>query len=267
MNPRRVFGATLLFMTSSWIAMASDNSRLSAFGPGEQIRYKVSYLGLTAGSAQISVGSQMQYEGREVWPIVAFAQSESLAALYPIKDKFITYWHPDSQRSVGNELFADENRKKRRQRIQIAGTTATVTKQHHGEQEQVDTFEVHPEATDVAAVAFALRNRDFKPGSIVELPVFTGVRSFNLRAEYQGIESISTPMGNTEAIVVKVETQFSGKLAAKRAIRIFFSNDESKIPLKIEADLALGSVVAELTEFKPGRRLALAEPKRSGNDS
>lgn len=240
-------------------ARNSMASELSAFGPGEQTTYRITYLGLKAGSAQITVGTQTTYEGHDVWPIVALAQSESIAALYPIKDKFITYWAHSLQRSVGSELLVDENRKRRRQRIQVSGTTATVTKQKAGEPEETLTFEVDPQATDMAAVTFALRNLPLQVGESIDLPIFTGARSFTLRAHAEGRETLSTSKGPQDALKIRLQTQFTGKLAAKRDVLAWLSADDLRLPLKIEADLALGSIVVELVDYKPGRRVAMLQ--------
>ena len=42
----------------------------SAFGPGEQLTYRVQYLGMHAGTAQVTVGAETFQWGREVLPIV-----------------------------------------------------------------------------------------------------------------------------------------------------------------------------------------------------
>src|SRR5215211_3473066 len=107
---------------------------ISAFGPGEQSTYRVRYLGLEAGTAQITVGAQTTQWGTQVLPIVTLARSSSALSFYPIRDRFVTYWDPVSDRSVGSDLHADENRSRRRQRIQLdhqAGK-ATVVKQKEG---------------------------------------------------------------------------------------------------------------------------------------
>src|SRR5687767_9431679 len=90
-----------------------------AFAPGEQATYRVQYLGITAGSATITVGSEVKQWGSPVWPIVALAQSDTMLAVYPVKDKFVTYWDAQRQVTLGSDLFADENKKRRRMRIKV----------------------------------------------------------------------------------------------------------------------------------------------------
>lgn len=257
LNALRLTG--LVALLSGAPVWAADDDRLgSAFGPGEQCTYAVEFLGIRAGSAQITVGSEMNHWGKTVWPIVALAKSESLAALYPIRDKFITYWDHANQRTIGSDLYAEENRRRRRQQIRLDATAgvAQVMKQREGSQAVEETHEVGAEVQDVAAAAFALRNQDLRVGETYEIPVFTGARSFDLRATVEGKETVKTRIGKQEVFKVRIATQFSGKLATKRDLYVYLTTDRRHVPVKLEADFAVGSVVGELVDYKPGRQLS-----------
>ncbi|MHB8875589.1 MAG: DUF3108 domain-containing protein [Myxococcaceae bacterium] len=243
----------MVLMTASRARAQNGTRRGEAFGPGEQSTYNVVYLGLSAGTAQVTVGTEMKQWGKEVWPIVATVKSESLVDFYPIRDRFVTYWDDRQQRTLGSDLFADENHKKRRQRIRLDGPEAQVTRQKEGAEAQETSHEVPQQTMDMAAVAFALRNKPLKVGDEYALPVFTGVKLFDLEAKVEGVEKLQTVLGSREVVRVRVTTQFSGKLAAKRDMIAYFTNDSRHVPVKIEADFLLGTVVGELTRYEPGR--------------
>jgi hypothetical protein len=234
-------------------AQTEGPRRGKAFGPGEQSKYRVSYLGLTAGSAQITVGAELTQWGREVWPIVCTAKSESVIDLYPIKDKFVSYWDDRAQVPIGSDFFVDENKKRRRQRIRYEGTTATVTNKKEGDEEEETTVDVAEFSMDMAAVTFRVRNEALAVGAEYELPVFTGRKSFTLRAIVEDIETLSTPLGDKEVFRVRVVTDFSGKLAAKSDLRAFFTTDARHVPVRVEAEFLFGTVAGDLVAYEPGR--------------
>jgi hypothetical protein len=242
------------------VAGAASAEKMSAFGPGEQSTYSVSYLGVTAGTAQITVGATTRQWGKDVWPIVAKAQSENLVDVYPIRDKFVTYFEPGQQKTLGSDFYADENRKKRRQRIKLDqdAHVAEVTVRKEGSEESVKTEEIAADTLDIASVAFVLRNKELAEGKEYELPVYTGQKSFNLKATVEGKSVLETKLGKQEAWKVRVYTEFSGKLAAKRDIYAYFSADERHVPLKIEAEFLLGTIVAEISDYQPGKQVALS---------
>lgn len=242
-----------------FVSFAARAGGLSAFGPGEQSTYTVEYLGVTAGSAQITVGAETTQWGKKVLPIVALARSEGMVDYYPIRDKFVTYWDHKAEQCVGSDLFADENRQKRRQRIRFdhQSAQATIVKQKDGGDEQTSTVEVESGAVDIAAAAFALRNKDLAVGRSYELPVFTGRKQFMLKATVESTERISTALGPREVFKIRVQTGFSGKLESKRDLFAYMTADDQKIPIRIEAEFALGTIKAELSDYKSGGRYAL----------
>lgn len=243
--------------------------RESAFGPGEQSTYKVSYLGVTAGTAEITVGTETTQFGHRVLPIVTNARTQSLVDLYPIRDKFVTYWDHTQERAIGSDFFSDENKVKRRQRVKVdhANGKATVMKQKEGGDEQVATHDVAPGIHDIASATFALRNKPLKVGEVYELPVFTGRKTFTLRATVEGTQTLSTPLGKREVYKVRVQTGFGGKLESKRDMFAYMTTDDAHLPVRIDAEFVLGTITAELSDYKSGRRYAMADevPQSEGS--
>jgi hypothetical protein len=241
----------------SSVAMAQETGK--AFGPGEQAIYRVQYLGVTAGTAQVTVGAPMKQWGAEVVPIVSVAKSDpSIGGVWPIKDKFVTYWHAESQRSLGSDFFSDQNNKRRRQRIQMKDSrTAHVIRQKEGEKPVEATHELPEGAMDLAGATFALRNRGIADGQEYSYPVFTGRKSFMLRAKVDGRQMLKTVLGEREVFRVKLQTDFSDRLQTKRDIVAYFTTDSSHVPVRVEAEFVLGSIVADLSEYKQGRMLAM----------
>jgi len=242
---------------------SAQETMVYAFGPGEQTTYKVHYLGITAGSAQITVGAEMNQQGKTVWPIVTLAKTDSIAAVYPVKDKFITYWDFQQQVTVGNDLFADENRNRRRQRITLDHATqrAKVIRQKEGSPESSAEHDIEPNALDVAAAMFALRNKDIKVGGVYKFPVFTGDRMFTLEGTCEGRQPLKTALGVQDVFKLRIRAQFGGKLEAKRDMNLYVTTDPKHLPVRVDADLALGAISAEITDYKPGREIVLRPTK------
>jgi hypothetical protein len=251
----------LLGLLLSGAALAQGEVR-TAFGPGEQTRYRVHYLGVTAGTAQVTVGAPMKQWGKDVWPIVAVAKSEAVAGVWPIKQKFVSYWESGRQRVLGSDLHADENHKRRRVRVKLSedGRSAQVVKQNEGETPREHQHELAEGTLDVAGATFALRNRALEVGQEYAYPVFTGSKSFQMTAKVEAREKLQTPLGTREVFRVRVHTEFSGKLQSKRDMVAWFTTDASHVLVRLEADLALGNLVAELMEYQPGGTLAQRGP-------
>jgi hypothetical protein len=235
-------------------ALASDAPPIrSAFGPGEQATYEVSYLGVPAGTAVITVGLKMQQYGQDVWPIVCTAQTE--LAIFPVKDRYVSYWDFAAGRNVGSEFFADENRKRRREKSRYDAQLKKIfaTKQKEGSAPVEVTYDVPEGVVDLAAAAMQVRNQPLSVGQELKVPIFTGLVTYQMTAKVEGKEKLSTRLGEKDTFRVTFTAEWSGMLKAKRALTLWFLDDPSHLPVRFEAELMLGSVVAELSSFYPGR--------------
>ncbi|KFA90188.1 DUF3108 domain-containing protein [Archangium violaceum] len=257
MQSKGMFTGMLLSLLLSGAALAQGGPR-SAFGPGEQARYRIQYLGMTAGSAQVTVGAPMKQWGKDVWPIVSLARSEAIAGVWPVKDKYVSYWDFGAQRVLGSDMHEDQNNKRRRVRVKLAedGKSAQVVKQKEGETPRESIHELAEGTLDVAGATFALRNRALEVGQEYAYPVFTGSRTFQMKAKVEARETLDTVLGKQDVFRMRVYTEFSGKLASKRDMVAWFTADARRLPVRIEAELALGSIVAELTEYQQGKIMA-----------
>ncbi|MFN0061273.1 MAG: DUF3108 domain-containing protein [Myxococcaceae bacterium] len=225
----------------------------SPFSPGEQSIYRIRYLGLGAGTAQITVGAPIQQWGSRVWPLVTVAKSDPIITFFPIRDRFISYWHPEQNHTLGSELLADENHVRRRLRIQLEGGRARVLKQKEGEAPSESEIDVPLGALDTTSVIFALRKASLSDGGEFRLPVFTGRTSFELIARVIGKETRDTVLGPRQVFVLTVKTEFGGQLKSRREMTAYITADAARIPVLLEADFLLGKIAAELTSYLPGQ--------------
>jgi hypothetical protein len=247
--------------TSAPAAMVDGRPR-SAFGPGEQTVYAVSYLGVPTGQAVITVGLNLEKFGAQTWPIICTAETTDVGAVYPVKDRYVTFWDPVQRRSVGSEMYADEGRVRHRERVRLDHDSgkAFATKQWEGKPAKDQEYEVTRETIDMAAASMKLRNLPLTVGSEYEIPVFTGSTAFTLRARLTGKEKISTRLGEREALKMRVEVVFGGGLKTNRALQVWVADDKSHLPLRVDADFLIGTMRAEVASYAPGMDFGGADP-------
>ncbi len=243
-------------------AWAEDTAKvISVFGPGEQTTYAVSYLGVTAGRAELTVGWKMEQFGREVWPLVCVGETTSVGAVYPVKDRFITYWDPVERRSLGADFFVQENKFRAKERYQydFEAGQAIVTRASPGWPTTEKRVDILQGTVDLAAAGFSLRNYELEAGQVHELPIFTGAKLYKMKATVVGREQLSTALGDVEVFRVTVNGDFSGKLATQGLMTLYYTTDERRLPVRAEAKLLLGQVRIDVVKYEPGRRYTGAE--------
>jgi len=249
------------------LAAAADAGSGAVFGPGEQITYQVKWLGLPAGSGQVTVGAESP-DHPGTWPIVTMGRSD--VALYPIKQKIVVWWDPATSRSRQLDLWAEEGKHRFKKRIEFQPESSHVryTYQEEGKPTQVKEQDVPPDTADAASAVFILRSHRLAVGDMFSFPIWTGTKLFQGHASVVEKVNLETPLGKRPAVLVRLRTEFSGKLAA-REMRMWFSDDPVHVPMRMEADFALGPVVVEWIDYQPGRAMrpssvARGDPSLSG---
>lgn len=244
----------LTLLTSAATAEENSGKPASAFGPGEQTTYAVSYMGLVAGRAELTVGWKMQQFGHEVWPLVCVGETTHLGAIWPLKDRFITYWDPVERRTLGADFFVNENKHRRRERYayDFDALEAIVSRKVEGSPPTERRFEIERGTLDLAAAGFGLRNVPLVPGAVHELPIFTGSKLYKMQVTVVGREMLTTALGQLEVHRVTVNGDFSGKLATQGLMTLFYTADEKQLPIRAEAHFILGQILIEAVKYEPG---------------
>lgn len=228
----------------------------TAFSPGEQVLYRASYLGIPAGNIQVTVGSEYP-DHPGVWPILGLGRSDIGLFFFPIHDKMVIQWDAERAQTLGLEMWTDENHKRQHLKISFdpAEPKATMVSQWEGQPPVQQEVVVAPGATDVASALYVLRTRALEPGTEFVVPVVTPKKLFPMRVVVERRERLQTPLGPQATVRVRLTTDFTGRLSQKKDLIVYFTDDEAHLPVRIEADLVLGTVIGEAVEYHSGMRL------------
>jgi hypothetical protein len=109
-------------------------------------------------------------------------------------------------------------------------------------------FDIPPQVQDGLSGLYVLRAVNFKPGDSITLPIADEGTVYSLRANATGTERLRVPFGEFNATALKmVITDPAGQPAATNTA-VWISNDARRLPLKMQADLAVGSFVLLLRQ-------------------
>ena len=234
--------------------LAAPASRAEGgFKPGEQIDFTIDYLGIKMGEARIVVG---QSEG-PVWPIIAQGRSGGLASIVDIREHFVSYWDSSTRLPRGSDLRAIEigDRHDDSARFDRELGKATIRIVRKGNREE-KVYPLDPRSQDFASALLWMRTQPLGQDARYEIPVFTTKGTFMLQASVVGREKVETKAGVFDAWKVQVRTAFEGNFEAKRDTFIWFSADENRVPVRVSAEFAVGSMVVNLSGLRPGGQMA-----------
>ena len=235
-------------------ASAREGAPSLPFRPGEELVYEIRALGMKAGRARIQVGTWAERDGVRSWPVIIQARTDSVFdSIYSVRDKFVTWWDPETGRVLGADFWAEERGKRHRSRSRldhVAGRAEVVRYKEWNGERTTRHYDIPSGAYDIAGAILALRQRPLALGSVERIHVFTGSKVFELVCEVAGVETLEVAAGKYRALATRIQLGFDGNFKAKRDVRVWFTDDERKIPLRMEADFVIGSVVADLASAR-----------------
>ena len=113
---------------------------------------------------------------------------------------------------------------------------------------------MHSDIQDVISAFYNLRNHEklnnIKLGETIEIDMFFDDEIFKFKLKFMGYEKIKTKFGTVNAMKFRPYVMSGRVFKEKESLTMWVSNDKNRIPLKIQASLLVGSLKAELVQYK-----------------
>ena len=252
----KVIGVLLFFITiTSYSQPFEKNEDYShyAFQGGEWLKYKMSYSNfLNAGYSTISV-KETSNKGKEAFHIKGHGKSTGLVSLFfKVRDDYQTYIYKDSMKpyrfirkineggyTKDKEILFDYSKKE-----------AIVKNKKHN---TVKRYPISSNIQDMLSAMYFLRNQDLsnlKNGQEIELQMFFDQEINDFKLRFIGKEILKTKFGKIKTLKFRPLVQAGRVFKEQESVNVWITDDKNKIPIRIKASLAVGSLRADLNNFK-----------------
>lgn len=228
-----------------------------AFKSGEWLRYRMSYSNfLNAGYATIEV-KDTSYSGKEAYHINGVGKSTGLVSVFfKVRDNYQSFMYKETLQPYRFIRDINEGGHTRHKDIYFDYKTeeATVKNLKH------NTVKKHPISSniqDMLSTLYYLRNQDFstiEEGYEVDIKMFYDSEIFNFKLRFLERETISVNFGHgrvkVKALKFKPMVQAGRVFEEEESLTVWVSDDKNKVPLRIKASLTVGSLRADLNQYK-----------------
>lgn len=225
-----------------------------AFQDGEWFKFKVSYSGFfSAGYATLKVDNAI-LNGKEVYHVKGYGKNTGLSRIFfKVEDIYETYM--DKKKDVPYRFIRNINEGGHTRDIVVDFDHQKNLAKVHDRKKNTKNSYAFPEGVqDMLSTFYYLRNnldtKSLKPGDYSDVDMFYGDESFKFRLKFLRREVIKTKFGQIQTLVFRPYVESGRVFKEKESLTVWISDDDNKIPLKIVADLAVGSIRAELDEYK-----------------
>lgn len=223
----------------------------TSFGPGEHIEYRVHYGFINAAEATVDVAPTLyKVNERPCYKVDVFGRTTGTFDLVTrVRDTWRSYI--DTSAILPQRFYANiQENKYRKEENVIFNHYANTAKAE--ERTEHDVFKVPDNVHDIVSSYYFLRTIDFNKlpiGQIVEVPAFYDDMVYNFRIKYRGKETIRTKFGKINVIRLNPMMPANGFFKDEESIKIWVSDDANRVPMKMEVELAIGSLEMDIKRF------------------
>jgi len=215
------------------------------FHVGEQLTYDISWLYITAGTAVMAIGDAGTDGERPLVKLVTTTQSRpAITKFFPVDNRVESIMDPATLLPEHLIFRRREGKKKEDIEYTFHQKEGTVTAVKGGTPE---TLEIPPGTQDVISCLYYARSElSLQPGSSLSLNVFHDKKNRKVEVRVEEIETVNGPWGEVETARVLVVMPFQGLFLNQGNIRVWFTNDDRRVPVRMKAKVVIGSIVADL---------------------
>jgi hypothetical protein len=234
----------------SWAGPTSDHPSARPFQVGEQLTYKISWLNITAGTAVMKVTAAGTDRDRPLVKLITTAQSSpAITTFFPVDNRVESIVDPATLLPEHLTFKRREGKKKEDIEYTFHQTEGTVTAVKGG---TTETLEMPPGTQDVISCLYYARSElSLQPGSFLTMNVHHDKKNRKVDVRVEEIEIVSGPWGEVETARVLVVMPFQGLFLNQGNIRVWFTNNNRRIPVRMKAKVIIGSIVADLVSGWP----------------
>ena len=225
----------------------------SAFDVGEFFKFRIHYGMITAGYATLEV-KESTINNKKVFYTVGHGYTAGMAkTFFKVEDHY--------------QSFIDKNTSKPYQflrKINEGGytkdqmgyfnqdTNKVLVKDFKNNTEK--TFNVTENVQDIVSSFYYLRNHPnvdkLQVGEHIMIDMFFDEEIVKFKLKFIGRERIKTEFGKINAMIFRPLVQSGRVFKEEESVTVWVSDDVNKVPLRIKASLSVGSLKADLAEYR-----------------
>ncbi|GAB3236306.1 DUF3108 domain-containing protein [Algoriphagus aestuariicola] len=256
---KTALGILFLLLTTSTLTLGQNGSKNSAFTFGEELQFEVSYGWLNLAEAKLQVGKRVvQEQSRPHFKIDAFGKTKGAATIFgKVNDNWgthldtgtllpsLSYRHIEEGKYRKNEkvYFDQENKKARMELYDRDNRTLKESKE----------FKLPGNVQDLVSGFYYLRSMDLtnlKKGQAILITGFFDKEIYNLKLIFEGTEEIETNLGVMDTYIFSPQIPTNKLFRGDYPVKVWVTKDQNKIPVKIKANLFIGSLNIDIASAK-----------------
>ena len=230
----------------------SDKDRSSPW-QGEQLKYGLYYSFVKAGTAYIKNRGLVSVNGHPAYLIQTSAFSASVIdTVFKVRDINFSWLDAQNLHSLGYSQSLREGNYRRDEWVNFDYSS----KKYQGKlSKKSGTRDIsgplNQPVLDMLTALYYVRGQKLENGKDIVFDIINREEQYPLVVKVLGRETVKTPAGKFKCVIVEPQFRGEGIFVSKgKNLKVWLTDDDYKMPVKMKVEVFIGSVSAELLEYK-----------------
>lgn len=243
---KKVFFIVVLFVAC--FSFAQEESPV--FKGGEWLKFRMSYSGfLKAGEAELSL-KEKTLNGKKVLHAIGKGRTANVIGwFFKVRDKYQSYFDIETGLPYLFKRDVNEGGHKIKRDISFKDGKAYIKDYISNKNSEAEAVDVH----DMISTFYYLRKvnvKDLKKNKEIDIDMFFDGKTFPFKLKFLGEEILKTKFGKLKTLKFRPLVKSGRVFKAQESVTVWVTADDNKIPVKMHAELSVGSLRAELSAYK-----------------
>jgi hypothetical protein len=219
------------------------------FGHGERLVYSIGWYNVIGGTATLDV-EEREYNGVPVYRVLSLAKSSSFVSVFfPVEDRIESMIDRETLSALRLDVKQRQGKRRRARVTEFDQVNHTATVVRNGKER---VFEIPPSVQDSLSCLYYFRSLPpLQVGETVTIDVHESNKNWRLAIVALNREKVRTGAGEFMAIRTRAKVEFEGVFLERGDVYVWFTDDERRLPVRMDSKIKIGRITARLIEYRP----------------
>jgi hypothetical protein len=235
------------------VTVSFDSPQEDAYGVGEFFKFRIHYGIVNAGYATLEV-KDATINNKKTFHVVGKGYTTGMSRFFfKVDDLYESYIDKETRNPYRFVRKIDEGGyTKNQEGFFTQAVNKVIVKDYKHKTEK--TLYIPKNTQDILSTFYYLRNHPnidkLKIGESVAIDMFFDDETTKFKLKFMGREDITTKFGVVPSMIFRPLVQSGRVFKEQESLTVWISDDDNKVPLRIKASLAVGSIKADIDAYK-----------------
>jgi len=240
-------------LNSNLIENKLYNKTFDAYKSGELLEYTLQYGFFNTSYASLEIKEE-KLEEELVHRATAVGKTTGLARLFfKVDDLYEAFFPIDKVKPIKSirDIYEGGYTRKAETYYDDNNKTATILNKITNERKIIN---LENNYQDIVSTFYFLRKhldiKELNEGDLIGVNIFFDQQNYPFKMKFLGIENLKTRFGLIECMKLNPYMEAGRVFRSNKGLELWVTNDDNRIPIKVRANLRVGTITADLTSFR-----------------